>query len=146
MKIQITFVLSLLCIAVFAQSVPFGKNATWVYEYDEAGFSGYRKIVYSHDTLIDGEYWQKFSESGVSHVRTGPGPNDVSQGKYSGKTFNKLFLTRNDSVFVKDTKWGTQELTFVYGTGLGGPVAICRMGFWYKLYGYASSKGSSNRV
>lgn len=98
---------------------PFGKNATWVIEYDnEYGYSGFRKISYSHDTIINGEAWQKFSEAGVREIRTGPNPTDLLQWKYSGATFELLFLTRNDSVFTKDNN-GVDEMLYDFNAQLG---------------------------
>ena len=97
---------------------PFGKNATWVIVYGEGGYGGFREITYSHDTIINGEAWQKFSESGVSEIRTGPKPSDLRQTKYSGKTFGFMFLTRNDSVFRMDQQ-GQSSLLYDYNAQVG---------------------------
>lgn len=116
-KIYFIFLVFQLPLMLLAQQ-PFGKNATWTMSYSEAGYYGFRQITYSHDTIINGEAWQKFAESGVSEIRTGPGPNDISQGKYSGATFQYLFLTRNDSVFRMEPD-GTSYLLYDYSAGVG---------------------------
>jgi hypothetical protein len=98
---------------------PFGKNATWTVAYEnEYGYRGFRQISYSHDTIINGESWQKFSESGVHELRTGPDPSDLIQGKYSGIESGILFMTRNDSVFRMDAN-GKVNLSFDFNAQLG---------------------------
>lgn len=115
-NLGIAFLLPLLILA----QQPFGKNATWVVEYqNEYGYDGFRQISYSHDTIIDGESWQKFSLAGVIHLKTGPNPEDVVQSKYSGLVYEKIFLTRNDSVFMMDIGVGVQSLLYDYSAQVG---------------------------
>ena len=127
-NLGIAFLLPLLILA----QQPFGKNATWVVEYqNEYGYDGFRQISYSHDTIIDGESWQKFSLAGVIHLKTGPNPEDVVQSKYSGLVYEKIFLTRNDSVFMMDIGVGVQSLLYDYSAQVGDK---CEFAEWDSTY------------
>lgn len=76
----------------------FGENATWHYTYSEFGYTGYKKVSHSGDTNMYGMSWLRFEVSGLSQIRTGPGPNDLIQDTTA--TWPDIFLaTRNDSVF-----------------------------------------------
>ncbi len=118
-KFTLFFIALSISTALFAQQ-PFGKNATWYVEYsNEFGYSGYREIAYSHDTLIDNESWQVFSESGAREIRTGPKQSDLIQWKYTGARFNTMFMTRNDSVFVKNTQYNYTQFIYDYNAKVG---------------------------
>lgn len=120
MKKHYTFLLIFLMPVLVHSQQPFGKNATWVVEYqNEYGYDGFRQISYSHDTIIDGESWQKFSLAGVIHLKTGPNPEDVIQSKYFGLVYEKIFHTRNDSVFMMDIGVGIKNLLYDYSAQVG---------------------------
>ena len=120
MKHQIFLFVLILSFSLTAQlSQPFGKNATWTVAFEnEFGYRGFRQISYSHDSIINGEAWQKFSVSGVQELRTGPNPNDIAQWRFSGIDFGILYLTRNDSVFRMDED-GNVNLSFDYNAQIG---------------------------
>lgn len=81
----------------FAQQ-DFGKNANWYYTFSESGYTGYKKVSHSGDTNMYGMSWLRFEVSGLSQIRTGPGPNDLTQD--SSATWPDIYLaSRNDSVF-----------------------------------------------
>lgn len=76
----------------------FGENATWYYTFYEFGTYGYKKVSHSGDTNMHGMTWLRFEVSGVSEIRTGPGPNDLVQD--TSASWPDIFLaTHNDSVF-----------------------------------------------
>jgi len=95
MKSLFTTTMLFVLFASYAQQ-PFGKNATWHFEFYEFGFTGYIKIQYQKDTLINGDTWQWFEHSGIKHIKTGPNWDDVMQWPMGGSS---LLKTRNDTVF-----------------------------------------------
>jgi|GEM_PF-3106214 len=76
----------------------FGQNATWHYTFSEYGYSGYKKVEHVSDTNLFNMTWLQFQVTGISEIRTGPGPNDLLQD--TARSWPDIFLaTRNDSVF-----------------------------------------------
>lgn len=76
----------------------FGQNATWYYTFFETGYEGYKKISHVGDTNMYNMKWLRFEVTGLSQIRTGPGPNDLVQD--TAASWPHIFLaTRNDSVF-----------------------------------------------
>lgn len=101
-------------ITLLAQS-EFGYHATWYFDYSELGFYGYKKITHVGDTTMLGLDWLKFEVTGVSEIRTGPGPNDISQD--TNAVFDPIYVaTRNDSVF---RLWDTDSLYLLYDFNAG---------------------------
>lgn len=99
MKKLSLLLLLLPCLLVAQQ--PFGYNATWHFTYSAFGYNGYKQVRYDRDSTINGQNWQVFAVTGLSELRTGPGPNDIMQD--TNAVFpNVLLATRSDSVFYMD--------------------------------------------
>ena len=93
------WIFAILTLPLFASAQqPFGKDATWHYTFYEFGYTGFKKVEHVGDTNMHNMTWLKFNVSGLSEIRTGPGPNDIIQD--TNANFGNLFLaTQNDSVF-----------------------------------------------
>jgi hypothetical protein len=90
------FLFLFLPLVAFAQQ-PFGQNATWIFEYNEAGFQGIDSLYYHNDTVYKGENWQFFKRGAAG--------------------FTYMFQTKNDSVFylLNDEK----RLMYDFNAGVG---------------------------
>lgn len=116
MRKLLPILLLLVSASVFAQQ-PFGYHATWYYYFSEYGYTGYKKVTHVNDTNMHGMNWLTFEITGLSELRTGPGPNDLMQdtNAYFGKTY---LATRNDSVFRLQTD-GTPYLLYDFDSNIG---------------------------
>jgi hypothetical protein len=92
-------ILGLSLLSFFSQAQQaFGENATWHYDWHAFGPVGYQEVKHVGDTNMHGMTWLKFSITGASKLRTGPGPNDFVQDTARDWGFTYV-ATRNDSVF-----------------------------------------------
>lgn len=97
---ELRIVLLGLCLISFFSSAQqaFGENATWYFDYFQFGAYGYKKVSHVGDTNMHGLNWLKFSITGATTIRTGPGPNDLVQDTAQSWGYTYL-ATKNDSVF-----------------------------------------------
>ncbi len=108
--------LALIPCYLLAQS-PFGQDATWYFSYSAFGFNGYKKVSYTKDSIIQDRTWQVFTVTGLSELKTGPGPDDIIQD--TNAVFNDVLLsTRNDSVFYFDAQ-GSIHVLFDFNANVG---------------------------
>ena len=113
---KLILVVFLLPVMVVAQQ-PFGYNATWHFTYSAFGYNGYKQVSYNRDSVINGQTWQVFTVTGLSELRTGPGPNDIIQD--TNVVFPDVMLsTRNDSVFYMDAQNAVHPL-YDFNAGVG---------------------------
>ena len=112
------WVISLLFLPLLAAAQqPFGYHATWHYYYSAFGTYGFKKVSHNGDTTINGTTWLRFSVTGLSEIKTGPGPNDIIQD--TNASWDDFFLsTRHDSVFYFDYQ-DNVKLLFDFTAGIG---------------------------
>jgi hypothetical protein len=94
---RIVLLFALLPTLLFGQT-PFGYHATWIFEYDEAGFQGVDSLYHEKDTVYLGETWQYL--------------------KRGANGLGRMYVqTKNDTVYYLDN--GQKLMLYDFSAGVG---------------------------